>query len=164
MISYVCLFINFILSRTQEEQQIQLADDVPVHDGRHDHTAGVRRARPVGRQSADHRQAGAGPVRHCRPEKAVRRRPRQQPRVHQPRRRPLPQEPARRTGGRVQHGVQLVHARLRGADPEHHVQRDSPVRTFRTRNASSLRYNNDNNNSNNLFVAERSTYLVYSFS
>lgn len=118
-----------IFRRSEKEQQVQLVAHVPVHDGWHDHTAGVRRAGPVGRQGADHRQTGAGPVRHHRPQEAVGRRRRQQPRVRQPRRRrrPLPQESARRTGGRVQHGVQLVHARLRGTDPEHHDRRDPPV-------------------------------------
>lgn len=119
--------------RSQEEQQVQLAAHVPVHDGRHDHTAGVRRARPVGRQSADHRQARVGPVRHRRSEEAVRRRPRHQPRVRDhARRRPLPQESSRRADrrGRFEHGVQLVHARVRGAHPEHHVQRGPSVNRY----------------------------------
>lgn len=119
--------------RSEEEQQVQLvAAHVPVHDGRHDHTAGVRRARLAGRQGADHRKAGAGPVRHRRAQEAVQR-PRQQPRVHHARRRrPLPQELAGRAGrrgrGGGEHGVQLVHARVRGAHPEHHDQRDPDVR------------------------------------
>lgn len=116
--------------RAEKEQQIQLAAHVPVHDGRHDHTAGVRGARSFGRQGADRGQTGAGLVRHRRAEEIVRGQ-RRQPRVHHTRRRrrrrPLPQESARRTDRRVPHGVQLVHARLRGTVTEHHGQRYSVV-------------------------------------
>lgn len=123
----ICDFVFFFIHRSQEEQQVQLAAHVPVHDGRHDHTAGVRRARPVGRQSPDHRQARVGPVRHRGPEEADRRRPRQQPRIRVARR-SLPQESAGRADRRrVQYGVQLVHARVRGAHPEHDDQRDPCV-------------------------------------
>lgn len=134
-VKFCFVLCPFRLHRPEEEQQVQLAAHVSVHDGRHDHPAGVRRARPARRQGADHRQAGTGPVGHRRTQEAVRRPRRQQPRVHhnaqRRRRRPLPAQPARRVrGGRGQHGVQLVHARLRGADPQYRrviVQRHPAV-------------------------------------
>lgn len=134
--------MRFRFCRSQEEQQVQLAADVPVHDGRHDHPAGVRRAGAVGRQSADHRQTSPGAVGHRRSQETVRR-PGGEPRVHhharRRRRRPLPQELARRTRGRHQHGVQLVHARLRGPDPEHRVvQLHSAVKEKKKKNEKSL--------------------------